>query len=54
MTGAEREQCVAVWRKTCQAPGMAARKPQLCRHFADSTAQVRMARLRSWRKVRHA
>jgi hypothetical protein len=45
MTDAERAWAVAVWRKSCQNPDMAARKPKLCRHFAATTAQARRDRL---------
>jgi hypothetical protein len=45
MTDAERAWAVAVWRKSCENPSMAAKKPRLCRHFADTTAQARADRL---------
>ena len=54
MTDAEREQCVQAWQRACQNPGVAARKPTVCRHFARQTERVRMERLHAWRKVRHA
>ena len=57
MTDAERAWAVEVWRRTCENPGVAARKPKLCRHFAQSTDQARLARLalaREARRVRDA